>query len=683
MNLNEYSEELLQETLAAAEVDCIPRVEAFTHGMLDRLMAAGEVDSAQVAYHRKPGVEISGWGFDSDRGTLHAFITEWAGVSPAKSLPPSSVTAAVKRLTAFIERSASGYADRLDQSDEEVWEAADFIRREAGAVREVRLYVLSDCLTRTRTSGGKAKDIFSAPVLGAPASVHVWDVERFFRLDTSGLEREPISVQLSDFGLRGLSVLEGPSGEGHRVYMAILPGELVAQLYGEYGSRLLERNVRSFLQARGAVNKGIKESLLEEPDRFLAYNNGLSATAADVSVSESPDGSLFLTGIKDLQIVNGGQTTASLHNAAVREKADLSRVAVAAKLTVIEPSQIDEMVPYISKYSNTQNKVTGADFSANHPFHIAVEELSRTVWAPAGDGTQKQTRWFYERARGQYADELARAGTPARQRQFKLTSPVSQKFTKTDLAKFLNTWDQRPQTVSLGAEKNFREFMLQIEERPLRPDVEWFHRLIAVAIMFRSAEKVVQAQRYGGYRAQIVTYTLAKISRGTERRINLEGIWRRQAISTPLSDAIADLSHDVHDVITNPSGRIRHVGEWSKKLDCWKAVSELPWTVPAALSRELIELRKRPGSEHAVPAGDPSVSPESAAAIAEIVQLGADTWFGLSHWAKETGSLQSWQRGIAFSVGRLLANGKEPSVKQAVQCQRMLGEASQLGFERQ
>ncbi len=156
------------------------------------------------------------------------------------------------------------------------------------------------------------------------------------------------------------------------------------------------------------MNKGIRETILNKPSRFLAYNNGISATAADVSLTDLDDGGIGITEIRDLQIVNGGQTTASLHHAATRDKADLAGIAVQAKLTVVQADVIDDMVPYISKYSNTQNKVTGADFSANHPFHVQLEELSRTVWAPAPDGSQKQTRWFYERARGQYADELAR-----------------------------------------------------------------------------------------------------------------------------------------------------------------------------------------------------------------------------------------------------------------------------------
>ncbi|WP_233213368.1 AIPR family protein, partial [Mycobacterium hubeiense] len=534
-----------------------------------------------------------------------------------------------------------------------------------------------------RLTGSAARAV-ELPVLERIADVtvtsHLWDLQRLYRLDTSGLEREVITVDIVDLLGRPLPCLPGPAGADHTVHLAVVPGGLVADLYGRYGSRLLERNVRSFLQARGAVNRGIRDTLIKRPDRFLAYNNGLSATAADVELVDLVEGGSGIARIRDLQIVNGGQTTASIHHAAARDKIDLSGVAVQLKLTVVRPDLIDEIVPAISMYSNTQNKVTGADFSANHPFHVRVEELSRTVWAPAPDGAQRQTRWFYERARGQYADEVARAGTPAKQRQFKATTPTTQKFTKTDLAKFIHSWEQRPNTVSLGAEKNFREFMLRLRERPITPDVEWFHRLIGMAILFRSAEKIVQKQGFGGYRAQIVTYTIAKLAHETESRLDLDRIWRQQRLSPAVEHVIAELSHPIHGIITNPSGTVRHVGEWAKKLDCWKAVEELPWSRPVSLSEDMRATDAGPRRSAPTNAGLAGATPQEQALIEEMSEIAPESWFGIAKWAKDTSNLQGWQRGIAFSIGRLLADGRRPSVKQAKQGKVLYEEALRLGF---
>ena len=499
------------------------------------------------------------------------------------------------------------------------------------------------------------------------------------RDDTSGLEHEPIAVDLVDRMGGPLPCLVGPPQSDHYVILAIMPADLLASLYLEFGSRLLERNVRAFLQIRGIVNRGIRSTLQNEPARFLAYNNGVSATASKVSLVDLAEGGTGIGEIRDLQIVNGGQTMASLQSAAKRDKVDLSGVRVQMKLTVVGSEFIDEMVPSISKYSNTQNKVTNADFSANHPYHVRLEELSRTIWAPAADGSQRQTHWFYERARGQYADEFQRARTPAVQKQFKLMNPPQQKFTKPDLGKFVNSWDQRPHLVSLGAEKNFREFMLQLDAAGVRvPEQADFERIIAMAILFRTTEKLVSAQQFGGYRANIVAYTIAKLVHSTAQRVDLTAIWRTQTLSSALSEAIVELSHPVNDVIVHPRGRSNHVGEWTKKLDCWKVVEELDWHVPARLEAELIKLGSR-GSVTSS-AGGSAVTEEGAALIDDVASVPAETWFAVSNWAKETSNLKPWQRSIAYSLGTLSRQSRRPSIKQATQGRILLDEATRLGF---
>ena len=107
------------------------------------------------------------------------------------------------------------------------------------------------------------------------------------------------------------------------------------------------------------------------------------------------------------------------------------------KLTVVAPEQLDEIVPKISLYANTQNKVNEADFSANDPFHVQLERFEDRLRPQASDRTQR--RWFYERARGQYADEKSRRARRNRRRNSRRRTH-DQKFTKTDLAKFENTW---------------------------------------------------------------------------------------------------------------------------------------------------------------------------------------------------------------------------------------------------
>ncbi len=680
MNLDEYAERLLQETLAATEAAGADgsRLEVFTSLVAERLAAAGDFSDAEVCYHRSRGIEVSGWSFDEEAAVLHLFATDFRGELPTTSLTTTQIGQTFKRLTEFFTRSCDGYSDNLEESSP-AFELADLIAHEAKRLDAVRLYLFSD---------GHARNIVpvaESTVGKIRVSHHVWDLERLFRLDTSGLEREPIFVDFVSSWGGPLPCLAGPTDGDHEVYLLMVPGQLLADLYHEYGARLLERNVRSFLQARGAVNKGIRETLLADPEHFLAYNNGMSATASEVTLVQLDGGGSGISTVRDLQIVNGGQTTASIHNVAYRDRGSLAAVSVQAKLTVVDSGRIDEMVPFISKYSNTQNKVTGADFSANDPFHVKLEELSRSIWAPAPDGTQRQTHWFYERARGQFADEHLRAGTPAKQRLFKLTNPPTQKFTKTDVAKYEHSWEQLPHHVSLGAEKNFREFMLRLAQRSsFVPDVDYYQRLIAKAILFRSTEKIVSAQKFGGYRANIVTYTIAKLVHATAHRIDLDKIWRSQEISPATSDAIAAISHRCHEIIVNPSGSVRHIGEWCKKLDCWKRVEEFDWTVPAALEAELVKLRSGGrsdgGSAPRLDLGLGGPSDEESALVTTVGEIDAEVWFRLSNWAKETGNLQPWQRSLAYSLGKRASQTTAPTVKQATQGSKMLEEARRLGF---
>jgi hypothetical protein len=432
------------------------------------------------------------------------------------------------------------------------------------------------------------------------------------------------------------------------------------------------------LQARGKINKGIRNTILNEPHRFFAYNNGITATADHIDFEQN-GGSLKITKIRNLQIVNGGQTTASLAHTAKKDRANLDGIFVQCKLSVIPAAFIDEIVPLISRYANSQNKVSDADFYANDPFHVSIEELSRTVWAPALGGSSRNTRWFYERARGQYADAKARETTPARKRQFEALSPNRQKFTKTDLAKYENTWMQLPHIVSLGAQKNFHDFSVRLKERGLvKVDLTYFQHLIAKAILFKRADRIIQQQELGGYKANTVTYTLAWLSHYTKQCIDLDTIWREQDISPALQEAIRMVSHRVHSIITSPPSN-RNITEWCKRKDCWDTVRETEIVIGTKLATELIPITRDP--TRTPDRGIATPNHEDSELIRQVSAITPDDWFRISKWAKETNNLQSWQRSLAYSIGRALSNGRTISPKQAKQGAIILSEAEKLGIE--
>ena len=512
----------------------------------------------------------------------------------------------------------------------------------------------------------------------AEISFSIWDIDRLYRCVSSGKMRETIEIDFEEkFGVT-IPCIENNTCNKYNVYLAIISGEHLAALYDEYRDRLLEKNVRSFLQVKGNVNKGIRDTLRDEPDMFLAYNNGISVTAESVEIVRDENGKPSIQSIRDMQIVNGGQTTASIFNAKHDKKiaADLSKVYVQMKVSVITSIEaMDEIVPRISAFANTQNKIQVADFSANDPYHRRIEELSRTIWAPAVNGA-KPLNWFYERARGQYADMLSRETTVLRRKKYKETHPL---FTKTDLAKFGNSWDQLPYYVSEGAQKNFRRFTLRLNDnKGINPDERYYQNLIAKAILFRSTEKLVQQQQYGGYRANIVTYTVAFLSYKTGQRINLEKIWKEQKISSEMEKAIIGISAIVREIIINPPGGA-NIGEWSKKEKCWNIIKECDYAVSKELQAELIEVGYIPTKTMPTNSID-SLTEEDKQLIDQTAQVLPETWFALSKWAKETNNFQPWLRSMLFSVGTLIGRGRKPSIKQAKHAMKALETAKEKGF---
>ena len=671
-SMDQFYYDFMEEVSVASDMETSgwTKDDFLTSIMLEYLEEAGEVSDPVMCPFRSHGLQLNAYAIDEDCSNLDIFVCLYSDSDSPKSVSQADVDAAIKRAIQLYQKAINDLYTSFEK-DNDTYEFAITVNQQKAQIKTVRICALTN---------GLVKPIpFKNITMGnAEISFVIWDIDRLYRCVTSGKMRETIEIDFEEkFGVT-IPCIENGTSEKYSVYLAIISGELLAALYDEYRDRLLEKNVRSFLQVKGAVNKGIRDTLRDEPDMFLAYNNGISVTAESVDIVRDENGKPSIRRIRDMQIVNGGQTTASIFNAHKDRKinADLSKVFVQMKLSVItSPEDMDEIVPRISAFANTQNKVQVADFSANDPFHRRVEELSRIIWAPA-QGGMKPVNWFYERARGQYADMLSRETTTLRRKQFKETHPV---FTKTDLAKYENTWDQLPFQVSEGAQKNFRRFTLRLDERKAAlPDEKYFQNLVAKAILFRHTEKLVQQQQYGGYRANIVTYTLALLSFKTAQRINLEKIWKEQSLSPILEAEIIKVSKIIHGIITNPPGGA-NVGEWCKKEKCWDVVKKCDYTVSDKLSSELVDVGYT--SAKATPNSSiDSLTEDEQKIIDKAAAVSAETWLALSRWAKETNNFQPWLRSMLFSVGTLVGRGRKPSIKQSKHALKALKDAGDKGF---
>jgi hypothetical protein len=604
IGLEEFHQDFFQEVMASADVDGLYAEDAFFELFCEYLANAGEFDTADRASYCPPtgGIRVDGYAGDPAQsgGALSLVILDFSQSPELARLTQTDMNAIFKRLENFLSKSLD---PRFRNSLEETSAAfglADLIAVRWPTISRIRLFLVSNRQLSAKVDGREAGEID-----GRHLSYSVWDIERLHRFAASGFGREEIVIDLeADYG-GPIPLLPAHMGDAdYKAYLAVVPGAQLASIYDRWGSRLLEQNVRVFLQARGGVNKGIRNTIDNDPDMFFAYNNGITATAEDLITRESKDG-LLLTGLRNLQIVNGGQTTASIH-AAKRRNADLSKVFVQMKLSIVPSDRAIDIVPRISEFANSQNRVNAADFFANHPFHVRLEEFSRRMFAPSPDGTFRESKWFYERARGQYQDARGLL-TPAQRKKFDLEYPKSQLISKTDLAKLLNVWKGHPDIVSKGAQKNFAHFAgligIEWKKQPDAFNEDFYRHAVAKALIFRATEEIVTEQSWyqGGYRANVVAYALAKMGYDCEQReefVDFDAIWRTQGVSENMGAALALVAEAVHDVLVSPSGGISNVTEWAKQQACWARVKALEIDWPEAWLNELIDKdRPKEGSE--------------------------------------------------------------------------------------
>ena len=581
MTVADFHTEFYQDVLVAADGAGTYVADAFFDLFTQHLVGAGELDTADRAFYEARGVRVDGYGGDpQDSGTLTLIVLETDLTPDMGTLTRTDMDAAFRRARTFIQQSLRAEFRAAMDPANAGFGLADLVARRWSSVQKVRLLLLTDRKLSSRIDGKDADEIDGVPVVHS-----VWDINALADLVILGRGSGVVELDLAELGGTLAALPAHTVGDDLQAYMLVIPGEQLAAIYDKWGPRLLEQNVRVFLQARGNVNKGIRNTLANEPAMFLSYNNGISATAESVTTRSTARG-LEITHLTNLQIVNGGQTTASVH-AAMRSKVDLSRVFVQMKLSVIRPEITVDVVPKISQYANTQNRVNAADFFANHPFHVRIQDMSRRMFAPSPDGAFKKTKWFYERARGQYQDDRGKL-SPAARRAFDAEYPKRQLFTKTDLAKFQMTWLGSPHIVSRGAQKNFVAFAELVgkdwERNEKAVNELYFREAIAAAILFRETERLVPQQSWygGGYRANIVTYTLAKLSHDLSRDgrvLDLNAVWNRQGIDEPTTRALKAGAEVVNEILVNPPPTHRNVTEWAKQQACWDRVSQadVPW----------------------------------------------------------------------------------------------------------
>jgi len=638
MDLSEFRKDLLEEVRSTASVYGEGSSAAFASIIANYLVNADVLPDFEPAFYLGSGsrnrrLRVDGYVLDEFDFTMNLIVVDYSGENEPPTLTRSEAEQIFEWPIRFVDEVFNNDLQKRIEISTSAADLADLLLINRSRIRKFRILLFTD-----GTMSGRIESFPIKKFEGLPVECQIWDVQRLFNIIAVSSGRESIEINFKDYLPSGIPCLEASNSDvvEYRCYLCVVPGQLIADIYDRYGAQLLERNVRSFLSTKVAVNKKIRQTILVAPKMFFAFNNGISATATEVVVESSHEGK-FITYVRDFQIINGGQTTASLSNARYRDKADLSQINLQMKLTEINAEDEDatnDLIQKISQSSNSQNKVSDADFFSTHPFHIRMEQISRRLFAPAVGGAQHDTHWFYERARGQYLQEQMRL-TPSEKKRFLAQNPKNQLFTKTDLAKVYNSWNKLPHIVSKGAQTNFLEFAKIVDKEWTNDDTSfnerYFQESVALLILFKHVEKSVSSEDWyeNGYRANIVTYSIALLShliqnQYPDKTLDFQLIWNKQEVPRVLADQMRVIAKEVSKSITDPLRETINVTQWCKREACWNRIKELPIQLDSSIEQVLVDKEEYKANVRIARKEQKLIS--GIEAQTQVVNYGADFW---------------------------------------------------------
>ncbi len=674
--------------------------ENFINIITELLSDAGIYEDIEIKQYRhdRRGIKLDGYNWNPLEKILSIFVIKFSNIDELVTINQSQIEKLGKQASKFIESMHNQtFLDSLAATDtaREIIEAISPYLEET---LKFRVVIVTDHLMSERVKLNKLK---INDINKKESFFEIWDLQRICNLRSSDSEGESFSIDFKEI-CGGLKALPADLDEKNvKSFLCVMPAETLRVLYDQYGQRLLESNVRTFLQFRGKVNSGMRETLFKNPENFFAYNNGLTVTATGFK-TEKKSGALLITNLDNMQIVNGGQTTSAIYFTPLEKttqkgidfsKVDLSKVFVQMKLTVIDDlEKAEEIKENVARYANTQNTIQTADLVSNHPLHRKLEKLSRDTFVPPGE-KGVQSKWFYERARGQYDTKLRALKSAGAKRKFLLENPKNQKFSKTDMAKFENTWRMRPYEVKKGAQKNLEllgvKLLQEWENDPNNFEIVFYKDLIAKAILFKSSDRAIQYESEwyklsSGYKAETVTYTLSILRHNLNEQgleINLKRIYDAQKISDSLKKQIINLAKEVRDTLLDEKFRkgTANVSEFSKKLDAWNEFRRLNFSLNDLSKDDTIGIED---AKSRVREDKLTNKVSGDLAYVEIVEnVDAESWKEIYDFLKNDYAKDSWELRTLLKFTRKsggIANTKK--IDDYPIAHKLLEEAKNKGF---
>lgn len=682
--LENYIEELKSDiaSLVYSEEQGTSFEDKFTEYCIEVFESIGKTEGARVLSYIHPnsqgGIDwkINGYclkdSFKDDNNkeyysTLDLFIT-FCKNTYDYNITKDDYTKTLNQIKRFINGALKRHIDYIDPSHTELNQLLQIVGRQGKNFDRINVYFLINGFSNHEKEKLEINDI--------DVFVHTWDVERLFKLNASNSTHEPIEIDFETFipEIKGLQCLQVPNiDEMYDCYLAIVPGEVLSKLYKEFSNELLESNVRAFLGQTGKFNKGIRDTIRFKPQMFLPYNNGITATAENVE-TKIIDNKTLITKLNDFQIVNGGQTTASLYHTQKKFKeVDLTKIFVQMKLTVIKDREQKNIeVPNISRFANSQNKVSELDLSSNNPYFIQIENLSRKKYVINPENKNQSLLWFFERTNGQYRETLNKQ-TLSQQKKFKEQNPQSLKFVKSDIAKFLNIWDLEPHIVALGSQKNFVQYTKKINELVIKnkmPGENFYKKLIANAILFKTTDKLfgrknIDAIGDTNLKSFTVAYALSYFHFLTHNRLDLWQIYEQQKIDDILSNQLKKILIFVYNHLVE-GAKNSLISEYAKRSTSWEKLKSINYSedLETILRPYLISEEEKLQRDNEKEIDTNNVE-DTVFLISEIQKLGLRFWDGFKYYLKDH-SLEGFDYMLVFEIFKKIKEGKNFATREIV-----------------
>lgn len=701
MEIEEYRKQFINELRFNAEHEGTEPETQFIEKTLNDLEEVGELNdpipiSVEMRGSRNRILAFDAYAYDEADGALVLIASDFTNQrDTVPTLTNTRIEELYGRMLNFVEESVQGNISKYcDDSDPALLIANEFRKKIGKGMLSTEILRFKFFIISNATLSKQVKNLSKPDLLERPVELNVWTLERFFQTFASN-SSEIIEIDTADFGCQGIQCLKADLGQGseYDAYLGIVPGKFLADIYLKYGSKLLQGNVRAFLSVRGKVNKGIRDTIINHPENFFTFNNGIAIVAR--SVTFSPDGSRIVH-FKDPQIINGGQTTASLANAIIKKEAryGMNTLFVPMKLTVLnvendmseeQIEQYNTITKTISQCANSQNAVSDADFFSNHPFHVMMEKLSRKVMAPPVDGNPFQTIWFYERSRGKWEQEQMKL-TVAQKKKFCEMNPKNQVIKKEKLAKCYNAILMNPNQVCQSSAINFNRFASVIEriyeEQRDSINEDFFKKCVSSVILFDSLDSLVgKASWYpkGGNKAQIVPYTISKLMTliPKDRDLDWHYIWQKQSLYPELAEELLKLAYVTHNFLMEQAngGIVRTI---SRTQTVWKNFQDYKYMLSDKFIRTLVSMAENKAVAQSAKKAHKFNSDVDASV--EVFKLGAQYWMKVyNDLVKET-VLSYGDCSFIKGIADYITHGNLPSSSQCKRLLKIVAKAEDKGY---